>query len=413
MPPLENKPLIENLPSNKRKIVLLFVLLLCLILIPVSFFIYINFSKDNINQNNRNGLNSASTSKFQENTNLLEETSKRTSIINVDNFIEDSNEKINDPTINDYEKDLLLLRKAIFLNVNRAENQRERGDESVKIYKDLIDRNSGRTYASALYIKDFAIIAGSKLQLECCVNDREAFVKYSDDRYKYLAYQKDGYTIEVARLLALDNILKEVSPAREKDIAFKNTTLDLRSRLLYSYGNKLSSPDKQRILDELKSDLDQYGTYIPMTYTDLVTTKVFAPAIYAFSYDIYHQNKGLNKDINSQIDRNYEAVANTEARDFGGDLDIFSYNQSKYHSYLRYIYSINKRYGSSVDKTKSERAITETLTLINSSEELKTMSKNWFNSQEVKLGQYLATSYFISLRSKYKEIDDYMKSIGI
>jgi hypothetical protein len=62
---------------------------------------------------------------------------------------------------------------------------------------------------------------------------------------------------------------------------------------------------------------------------------------------------------------------------------------------------------------KLTKLIAFQLNLITSNKEIGNIAYNYFHSQEYRSGQIPGHIYFASLRTKYKEVDEYLRSIGI
>jgi hypothetical protein len=80
---------------------------------------------------------------------------------------------------------------------------------------------------------------------------------------------------------------------------------------------------------------------------------------------------------------------------------------------MRFLLSMKQRYGDSTDQELQSNLVEFQLNLINSSKEMGNIAYNYFHSQEFKTGQLPGHTNFASLRTKYKQIDEYLRSIGI
>jgi hypothetical protein len=140
---------------------------------------------------------------------------------------------------------------------------------------------------------------------------------------------------------------------------------------------------------------------------------VEAKSIHAYAFDIYHQKNGDAAKFADEINQNYEEVDALTPENIRMNIDVVGLKEIKYYNILRYISSLNSRFGTKVDKKLQASLVDQWFTLKDSSPEVQVIAKNYFTSPELKTGRFPSHTYFASLRTKYKSIDTYLKSIGV
>ncbi len=404
--------MIEENKENPIKKIVIGMLVLFFLLVPATIYIYVSTTKkdkevvvENIGVVQKEITN-------QDKIEMGKMTANSTNE-NISDYIISVDQQIAASGTSKLTKDVLLLRKAMAVAINRNSDFTKNQMIATDMFISLVN-NSVNDNATSTYIKNYATIALIKLHNECCTNT-DGGHDYLFDRningytQTYQGYVAKGYPQGLSKLLALNDLSDTVTSYTRNDVTFNATTMDIISRILYIYIKDIDTVTKKNLTERLGSAIENAPNLKVYTYTDYISTLVLTKSIYAFALDTYlQQTKTLDIETNKRIDQNYEDLAKLTAP----NADQIGLNQVKFYNYTRYAHSLNRRYGKNIEQSKLDKVIKDMLLLINSSKEMQESSKNYFKSPEIKNGTFLG-AYFVSLRTTNKELDTYFKSIGI
>lgn len=397
--------------NNTNKTILGIFTLILLIVIPASIYFFINTNKTSQISTTSDIENVKNELKSVDNdNNLLKNVSGNTSSENVQSYL-DNNQKNIEQANSKYEKDILLLRSALFSSLNRGTNRDANVTAATKIFNDLITTNDYNS-ANSAYIKDFAKISLVKMYTEGHTQLpalTESF-KIHEVSNVYDKFKNKGYNDDLSKLFTLNFLNDSVSNEYKEDAVYKRNSLDLKGFMLYNYSKVLTPEDKKFVLAEIKREIDNVNNKKDLTYTDYISNTLELNAITAFAIDQFYQNTGINTETNKIIDANYEKVRNEQG---DAQVDQIGLNQVKFYNNMRYIYSISTRYPKYASTNFFKQLVDDTIKIANSSKELSAISYGYFSSEQVKNGTFKAGKLFLELSASNNSIKNYLKSIGL
>lgn len=338
--------------------------------------------------------------------NKFESFQESSSAQNQGKYLAEIESSLTNPSLIEENKKALLLRKAIALSTVRSNNPTNIVAAN-SILKTLITTSNGKT-ESDLYMRDFAIVAFEESNFQNIsfnnVKDTfpEIFKKYSDKNYPE--------TVSV--LLSLNEISNLVSAQRKLDISLISVSVLIKSELLLNYKNNLSERDTQLVLDGLRKDLSLFKDAKPLTFKNETRVGILPYLYYSYGYDAYNSsiNRNLSSEMNEEINRNYDNVITLIEN--STTTDKIGVNVMNIYNSMRYMTSINRRYGDNVDKSKLNTIVTNTLNSINYSQETKDIA-DMYIKENINNNNYRNWSYFISLGRTRDDVNKYLESIGI
>ena len=416
----------ENADNNRSglKIFLVALLLILTVSIPTTIYFYINppeltFIKRLFNPpQNTYTLNPSEREQFPalaKDSDELNVVRQDTSLSNVQKYLRGIEER-SETANTEREQETLALRTAIFLSLNRDKNTTQNFQKATDIFVDLINTNQG-TDATTTYYRNFAKIGLAWLNVQCCdsetVNPYLFTKKIDGYTFTYNTYRARFKNNGLAKYLSLIDFMETVDPYYKTDATYKRTMIDIETRILAAYGKILDKQTSDYVLTKLGSEVENYSKNNKLTYDDVITTQVGAKSLYVYGYDILKQKtNSLSETENLVIDKNYQEV-NDLLLNPPLDADPMGLKDVLYFNNMRFLLSMKQRYGDSTDQELQSNLVEFQLNLINSSKEMGNIAYNYFHSQEFKTGQLPGHTNFASLRTKYKQVDEYLRSIGI
>ncbi len=400
---------------NKLKLILFFILLIVILTV---LYVYIkNYIKNSTST--QTPATTTQTGVFDrvketeiltKNSQDLKVFSENSTIENQVTYIQEVNTVLGNNTLSDGSKNALLLRKALVLSaLTGSPDQDTYITEAVSIFKNLISLK-GET-SSELFFRDFAIIGGTRIGLECCFS--ASLVDDTDSQY--IMYKNMGYRENVARVLAFNELSKRVSTVGSNDISHISNLLFIDIILLGSYREDLREQEYTTIYQEMEKNLTAYKNAKPLFFTDSISTIIQPSLHYAVAYDAYNSQSSekITLAMNKSIDANYELVSQ-QIKDLEGTKDPIMINKMRFYHLVNYTSSLQRRYGTNVDKNKLGTLIEETLQSIHYSKETEVVASDYLKPSSDKDDlRGNVTLPFISLAKSYPNLATYLKSIGV
>lgn len=341
------------------------------------------------------------------------------SVENQDKYLQNVTKTLQNTNLTEQEKNTLLLRKAIVTSVLRgSKNQDKYTKESFSILNNFISTES--TKPADTQLKDYSLIALTKLHVQCCFED--ALKENSLESEIYRHFNTDlGYNDFVSKWLTLRELTKMLSKERSNDLATVSQAVDINAVILDSFQEKINLPLRKEILKELGGQLSSFDKLQQKTFSDFSNVNLQPIIHHAYGYDIYHSlnlttGKSLDSKTNNLIDQNYDKSL-VVLNNTGSYKNYITINTQKFYTLINYIYSLDRRYGNSVDKEKFDSLVKELIKSINYSKETQSMANTYFRDSvfgETSLDPSRKKErFFISLSKTNKEVADYSDSIGI
>lgn len=345
------------------------------------------------------------------NSENLKVFSERSTIENQSSYIKEVNTVLaSSSELSSGSVNALLLRKALVLSaLTGSPDQDSYIVEAISIFKNLISLK-GETL-SELFFRDFAIIGGTRIDLECCFSASLA----DETDPQYVMYKNLGYRDQIAKVLALNELSKKVSANGSNDISHISNLLFIDIILLGSFREDLRKEEYEVIYKEMEKNLAAYKNAKPIFFTDAISTIIQPSLHYAVAYDAYNSQSGekIPLTMNKSIDANYE-LASQQIKELEGTKDPIMINKMRFYHLVNYISSLQRRYGTTVDKNKVGVLIEETLQSIRYSKETEAVASNYLKPSEDKNDRRGdVTLPFISLAKTYPNLAAYLKSIGV
>lgn len=409
-----NKTIMSN--TTKTFITIIALILICAVPATIYFYFRMNNSVD-VQVTGNNSIISDSISNSQlltTDSNNLQKVANNSTEENINNYLDSYSENISSSETQ-YEKDILNLRKALVLTTNHTLDRAQNVREATDILVDLINNHQGNSDGDR-YLRSFSLVALIRTHNLCCEDANSNSYLFSKEikgfNSKYNTYINLGYSKGLAKMLSLNDLL-DIVPYTN-DSRHLSNVLDIKSRIILLYSDKISEQMKDNLLVTMKKHLDiPLSDYKAHTYEDPATVVFYPMAVQSRAFDVYHQySKDITTAINTEIDRKYDNVANATVENLGiKDIDPVVVNEIKYYNMMSYLQSMYQRYGKNIDNKKEAEIVGKILKLINDSKEVKNLAYTSFHSNEYTTGALQGHVNFAKLRTKYPAIDTYLKSI--
>ncbi len=389
--------------SSKVKFLIAFTLFVCII-----FFGY-SFLRDYLKGVAFKETMQKEAALLEKDKAFLEQFTGNATAENKKSYIEQVSMVLEGEELSDWTRGILLIRKALALSLPAGEAPGgTEMSEAIKIFKSLI--YSPEHSAGSLYLRDFSIVSGVKLQMQLLAFPELTIV--NKEASNYINYKSAGYDDFTATNLALHDLSKSVSPERINDIANTSNMIVLESLILATEKGSLKSEVRQNLFNTLGANLSSFekNELKPLFFQDNISANIEPLYHYATGYDAYHSfDKKLTPEMNTTIDDNYEKVIETakQAPEFKKNIVL---DQVLFYNQLTYLSSIDRRYGSGADVTKINSLADNLLANIRSSKEMSSIAAGYFIKSTTAYGP---VKYFLSLGKTNRDVAEYLSSIGI
>ncbi len=327
---------------------------------------------------------------------------------NQDAYVAQINDELTGQNLSNWDRDLLMIRQAVALSIFTGDITREETSATLAmgIFRRFV--SSTEMTPAAIYLRDFSIVAGTKLQLQ--LKAYPALTLIDPSAPNFVAYKKAGYSTALTTELALHDLAKTLSAERQNDIVNTGNMMVLESIIIATEKNTIKPETYQMLLTDLGNNLksSEQERLKPFIFTDDISTNIEPKFQYALGYDMYHFSVDQpSSKVNSAIDKNYEAVFEKVSQDPGfGKNDILS--QVAFYSQITYLDSINRRYGDTSDTNQINRVVDRLLVSIYSSKQLEGFAANYLKSS----AKDSPAKNFLALGKKNKNVADYISTLG-
>lgn len=344
-------------------------------------------------------------------TKSLDDLSKLVNSENLNKTIEQINTDLQNPENTQEVQNELIFRKAAVASLVRGGSDSSNNRlESIVLFDRFI--TSQATSESDIFRKDYAIVETVRNTFQCCLDVNSSSTKTIVQTLteKYIS---QGYSKPVANLLMERELLTLVSPHHEYDSAVIYHNLTVITQLLDVRKAELSKELTATLYTELGAYIEKSGRGVPMLINSNVR-EIEVLLAYAYAYDIYHSfdPSKLTPEMNQNIDKNYQLAFTKLEQLHKQSTDTVTLNLFTIYNSVRYLRSMDKRYGKSINLTEQNRVASILLNSIKSSEDTQNIIAS--NLREyVKSGSFVNMGYIITLAKKNKEIGAYVTSLGI
>lgn len=387
----------------KDKIKTIFFLLTVFIISLITYFIISYFLNNEI----KKGITQTQISQEEKeilSTDLknLETFTKSTTLASQEKYIEEVESLLDNKNITKSTENILLFRKALALSIVRSDSKDNR-DEAKEIFKKLINIDISRASPGDIFLRDFSIVAATKLELQ--IKSNVSLIDKNSIVFKeYQYYKKNGYSDQIANLLALNDLTKKISQDRSLDISNKSNAVVIESLLLTQHKEALKKETYDIILSELQNNVKNFFNSKPLTFTDNIST-VLEPRIhYAFAFDVSTINTATNisKELNDTIDTTYEyAIQKLTTAD--NSVDKIAINEMMFFNLVAYMDSMVRRYGDNYDEKQMNTLISRFIEVTKSSKELSDIASSYIKNKD-----YSQIQSLLELSKKNKSLDDHI-----
>ncbi len=356
-----------------------------------------------------------------EDTQILNEYRDGSSLAAQEAYVKAANERLADGDVSDPARNLILLRKAAVLSQARgdAASLKQKVAEATKIYIDFINRPNPNE--SDLYFRDFAIVAVTRLQLQCCQVASDLMSSSEVFNTNYNQYLSAGYSKSLAALLALDVATSKMSKARQSDAMNRLNSLDIAAKVLSGYNDQLLPATREALIKELGDGIAAYPSLKPLTYND--PSNAFEAAFkLAIAFDWFKSLSpgGKTASVNAEIDRQYEDAQAAVKLAMGNVKDIHGLNEIMFYNQIYYLESLDRRYGGAVNATKKNDTIASLLNIINTTPTVADLGKlyfqglqDWKTSNPEEYKKLMSFNHFVDLGKTNADVAAYLKTIGV
>lgn len=362
-------------------------------------------------------LNSNMQSFQQSTSNLSQETQN--------SYLDTVNKGLADPTISTSTRELLLLRKALIMSfVLGSDSQGNYMQQADAIFKGFID--STGTTPTDVYVRDYSLQAMTEMYIECCYS---IYLSKGSTVIGniYNGYITKGYRPEVAKYLTLHDLTKLISKPRQADQTVVSWNILIETNLLLFYGQDLGKDMYAQLVKELSTNVAAY----PNAKQILVKTEQqqMEPYLQYVSGLDTLQSLSLKQTraTDAKIDKSYDqALKMLASVDVAGG-QVVAHELTAFFI-PRYLYSMQRRYGSNIDVTKFNSLIEQDIEAINYSKETVGFFKpiyleegnRWYAGSaapavepDSALYSPFYYRYFVGLAKNHANIADYLASIGV
>lgn len=320
------------------------------------------------------------------------------------------------PNLSQDTRNMLLLRKGIVLATRRGSQEidTKTGDEATAIFTNFIDTippfsEKSTTTPTNIFIRDFSLVAFANQQVQCC--GKSSSIKSTHLENIIKPYLAKGYPETLAGFMTLHTLLGEISQNQLDDLKAISLAIYVDSEILNKFKTQITSEDSVKVTKDLKNKIDFFPYGVTRTYTDLITKEVESKSYYAYGFDTYYSNLGTlpTKELNAKIDTNYKLVDTAIETSLKKGSNPTSLNIMRIVNSTKELSSMQRRYGTAMDKKYLDETITKIMTAIHSSPDVKAFADSHFKNYK----QYDNIGYFVQLAKTNKTVADYVTSIGI
>lgn len=343
-------------------------------------------------------------------------------VVNLDDYIAELDEQINDPTVSQTDRRGLLIRKAIALGTIRTLGiPRDSVKESASILRSLY--NAEPTNESEEIYKNATIAAYINLLYSTCYDTTlgaELPEKYQNSHASFIL---NNHSPRASLILAYrDLAYSELDPKYYNDAYTVMNRAFISAMYLYAFGSKENSGDEvgdeehARIVKQLSEDVLNYP-YLERILYKGVNKSVIDPTLrYAFAYDIANTyGKGnVDDETNANIDYNYEYVYSTLAEmrpdDLTGNAMVNVLNT------ISYLESMHRRYAKSeLNEERVNSLIELFIENVSLNKETKELFSGYFLEGMTEDGAWMPVrANFIKLAAEYPYLKTFFsESFGI
>lgn len=343
----------------------------------------------------------------------FQEFTKLPSVENQKKYLAGVEGRMKDQAANQDTRNVLLLRKAFALAEVRGDDlDGEKKREALMLFGNFILSTSTKT--QDVYFKDLSAKGFVYLSMQCCgIRPLDGAV---GDMYHGMRkpYEDEGYRRDgLGELFTLRDILKKVSLPKQQDRDYAANAFNLDSSIIsLAQGGELKTGDYTRVMSDLGKLLESFNTLGILSSTKTVRDTLLPQEEFVRAYDVYNSQNlaSVTPEINKKIDENYESFFNDLAQAESEGQDSIGINTMRMFSGMRYLRSMDRRYGNSADQSTFTRVLDLTIKAINSSESLKKAFSVYAKANN---GSYIEVNYFVSLSKKNEKVASLLKANGI
>lgn len=344
-----------------------------------------------------------------------------TSLANQQAYIQGADAELANLNLSTSVKNLILLRKvSAIADVRRQFGSTDSADivAANKTLEDFI--NVSNATGTALRFKDAAIASLGLSEVQCCTlaTDPMGTPPFTS----YTTYKAMGYSDALAKLLAVDDLTQQVSAVGQGNIINRANAVDAELKILNGYSNQLKPDVLERIKTELGQHIAYYANLSPAEIAALPPTGFFSIRRFVTGYDVYTSLnvQKLTPAINADIDSRYESYNNDLLVLIANNKSVTAAREHLFYNQIRYLESLERRYGKHVDQKKINQIATSLITNVQSSKEVGNIAA-WYLNQIWTLKKtnpdfarmYGSELNFYTLAKTNTQVGSYLASIGI
>lgn len=334
----------------------------------------------------------------------------------MDQFLTEFDQALADPTILPAERKRLLIQKAQTLTTQRSfAISRDSYAEAATILRSLYEsepKTPGEVVTKNATIPAFL----GALRASCYLGQLGKYLpgEYGGLYEKYLA---EGHSLNGAVILAYrDFAYNGLDPKFSNDRAAVTSRAFISSVYLYSFGGEPNSTLEREILKGIQEDVAQYPFLEKKLYVSQIKGELEPAQSYAFAFDIAHTHLAadVGRDLNKQIDQNYEDLYPKLDAIIGNDLN--SQHMIRALHTMFYLESLHRRYTEDErDHERVSQLVEGFMRDVSYSKETRNVFSGYFLEGKSSDGDWMKVRYnFFDVARKYPNLQAFMQeSMGI